>query len=75
VSQERVVNTPGAACKRIFIGGLKTTTDDDTIRAYFSQFGEVELVDVPEDKVNRHRRGFGYVTFTDNDPVDKVTSQ
>jgi len=58
----------------VFIGGMKTTTDQETIHAYFSQFGEVELVEIPEDKASKRKRGFGYVTFSDFDPVDKVTS-
>ena len=29
---------------------MKTTTDEETVRTYFSQFGEVELVEIPEDK-------------------------
>ena len=66
---------PSSTTLRIFIGGLKSTTSVDVLRDYFSKFGEVENVDIPEDKATHRRRGFGYVTFTDTDPVDKVSSE
>jgi len=59
----------------VFIGGLKTTTTSETLLEYFSQFGHVEFVDLPEEKATKRRRGFGYVAFDDYDPVDKVTSK
>jgi len=60
--------------KRVFIGGLKTTTTSEQVMEYFSQYGSVEFVDLPEDKATHRKRGFGYVAFDDFDPVDKVTS-
>lgn len=76
IIKEHGKNVPGSSSMRVFIGGLKPTTDEAMVRDYFSQFGEVEHVDLPEDKANNHRRrGFGYVTFNDSDPVDKVSSK
>ena len=65
---------PGTGTKRVFIGGMKTTTTAQTLHDYFSQYGQVEFVDLPEEKGTQRRRGFGYVAFNDYDPVDKVTS-
>jgi len=65
----------GSKSKRVFIGGLKTTTTAETLTEYFSQYGAVEFVDLPEDKGTQRKRGFGYVAFNDYDPVDKVTSK
>ena len=64
----------GSKTKRVFIGGLKTTTMPEVVKEYFSQYGIVEFVDLPEDKATHRKRGFGYVAFDDYDPVDKVTS-
>lgn len=63
----------GSKTNRVFIGGLKTTTTSETLLEYFSQYGHVEFVDLPEEKGTQRRRGFGYVAFDDFDPVDKVT--
>ena len=65
----------GSKTKRVFIGGLKTTTTSETLLEYFTQYGVVEFVDLPEDKTTHRKRGFGYVAFDDFDPVDKVTSK
>jgi len=73
--QESAKSAPASKTKRVFIGGLKTTTTPDTLQEYFTQFGRVEFVDLPEDKATQRRRGFGYVAFDDFDPVDKVTSK
>ena len=51
---------------------MKTTTDEQTMRDYFTQFGTVDNVDILVDKATKRRRGFAYVTFTDSDPVDKA---
>jgi len=42
------------------------------LREYFSQFGSVASVDITKDRNTGQRRGFGFVTFDDYDPVDKV---
>lgn len=73
--QESGKAQPGSKTNRVFIGGLKTTTTSETLLEYFSQFGHVEFVDLPEEKATKRRRGFGYVAFDDYDPVDKVTSK
>lgn len=65
----------GILAKKIFIGGLKTTTEKQALMDYFSQFGFVDNVEVLEDKATQRRRGFAYVTFTDSDPVDKAILQ
>lgn len=69
---ETTKKQPGILAKKIFIGGMKTTTDEQTMRDYFTQFGTVDNVDILVDKATKRRRGFAYVTFTDSDPVDKA---
>src|SRR6218665_1322890 len=58
--------------KKIFVGGLKETTDDNLLTEYFTQFGKVDHVDLIEDRNTKRTRGFAYVTFNDYDPVDKA---
>jgi len=74
LSQESAKSMTSSRSKRVFIGGLKTTTTSEQVMEYFSQYGAVEFVDLPEDKGTHRKRGFGYVAFDDFDPVDKVTS-
>jgi len=58
--------------KRIFVGGLKTTTEESVVREFFSRFGTISVIDSVEDKVTRKKKGFAYVTFSDFDAVDKA---
>jgi len=58
--------------RKIFVGGLKETTDEPILSEYFSQFGHVDHVDLIEDRTTKRLRGFAYVTFNDYDPVDKA---
>ena len=56
----------------MFIGGLSWQTTPESIREYFSVFGELAEVMVMKDPATRRSRGFGFVTFSDPLAVDKV---
>lgn len=48
---------------KMFVGGVKADTNDEDIKMYFSQFGEVETVDRPVDKSTGVNKSFCFVTF------------
>jgi len=52
-------------CK-LFIGGLSWNTSDDSLRAKFEEFGAVEEAIVIKDRETGRSRGFGFVTFQDD---------
>ncbi|KAI0211303.1 hypothetical protein LSAT2_003880 [Lamellibrachia satsuma] len=58
--------------KKVFVGGIKEDIDDTDLREYFTQFGEVDSVNVITDKETGKKRGFAFVAFNDYDPVDKI---
>jgi len=58
--------------KKIFVGGLSATTSLEDIRAYFEQFSKVKGAMLAYDKVTSRHRGFGFVTFDNEDVVDKI---
>jgi hypothetical protein len=48
---------------KIFVGGLPKTTTDETVGAYFGQFGAVIKVEMKMDPATQQSRGFCFVTF------------
>jgi hypothetical protein len=53
--------------KKLFVGGLSWNTTDDGLRRAFESFGEVTDAKVVTDRETGRSRGFGFVTFSDND--------
>ena len=50
---------------RCFVGGLAWATDDNALERAFSQFGEVIESKIINDRETGRSRGFGFVTFKD----------
>ncbi|XP_073311133.1 glycine-rich RNA-binding protein-like [Primulina huaijiensis] len=50
---------------RCFVGGLAWATTDQTLEQAFSQFGDVIESKVVNDRETGRSRGFGFVTFKD----------
>ncbi|XP_068899136.1 RNA-binding protein Musashi homolog Rbp6 isoform X2 [Tenebrio molitor] len=70
-SPAEVPNDPG----KMFIGGLSWQTSPESLREYFSKYGDITEVMVMKDPATRRSRGFGFITFTDPASVDKVLAQ
>ncbi|KAI0433570.1 hypothetical protein F5Y09DRAFT_64783 [Xylaria sp. FL1042] len=62
----------GAFNRKMFIGGLNWETTDQSLRDYFSQFGEVTECTVMRDGASGRSRGFGFLTFKDPKTVNIV---
>ncbi|PVI01744.1 RNA-binding domain-containing protein [Periconia macrospinosa] len=57
---------------KMFIGGLNWETTEDSLKGYFSQFGEVSECTVMRDSATGRSRGFGFLTFKDPKCVNTV---
>jgi hypothetical protein len=71
---ERQKPLPSSAqkVKKIFVGGVPPDLPESDIWEYFVQFGEVEEVALVTEKDSNKRRGFVFVTFKREDPVEKI---
>ncbi|KAG8330942.1 RNA-binding protein Musashi homolog 2 [Homalodisca vitripennis] len=58
--------------KKIFVGGVSQDTSSEEVKAYFSQFGKVEETVMLMDQQTKRHRGFGFVTFENEDVVDRI---
>ncbi|XP_017756573.1 PREDICTED: RNA-binding protein Musashi homolog Rbp6 isoform X9 [Eufriesea mexicana] len=70
-SPAEVPNDPG----KMFIGGLSWQTSPESLREYFTKYGDITEVMVMKDPTTRRSRGFGFITFSDPASVDKVLAQ
>lgn len=57
------------------MGGLPHSVTDEELKNHFSHFGEIEDYVVMVDRTTGKPRGFGFVTFTTEDPVDRVMAE
>ncbi|XP_055020516.1 DAZ-associated protein 1 isoform X4 [Boleophthalmus pectinirostris] len=65
-------NLVGDEVGKLFVGGLDWSTTQETLRNYFSQYGEVVDCVIMKDKTTNQSRGFGFVKFKDPNCVRSV---
>ncbi len=61
--------------KKLFVGGLAWATTDDSLRAAFEAFGAVSEAKVVLDRETGRSRGFGFVSFDDDDAADTAMQE
>ena len=64
-----------ASSQNLFVGSLAYATTDDTLKAHFEQIGEVERAKVATDRETGRSRGFGFVTFVNEDDNQKAIDE
>ncbi|KAL1811325.1 hypothetical protein DCAR_0623391 [Daucus carota subsp. sativus] len=60
--------------RKIFVGGLPLSLTEDELREYFSAYGIVVEHQIMLDHTTGRSRGFGFVTFDDENSVEKIFS-
>ena len=61
--------------KKLFVGGISWNTGDAELKQAFEQFGEILEATVVTDRQTGRSRGFGFVTFVDDDNALKAVSE
>ncbi|KAG0351969.1 hypothetical protein BGZ54_003007, partial [Gamsiella multidivaricata] len=74
-TQSQSSSSSGRDHGKMFIGGLNWETTDESLKAYFSQYGELTDCMVMKDPVTNKSRGFGFLTFVDPKNVDAVLKE
>ncbi len=61
--------------KKLFVGGLSWDTEDDGLRQAFASYGEITEAKVITDRDTGRSRGFGFVTFAQDDDAKTAISK
>ncbi|KAJ4012700.1 Cinnamyl-alcohol dehydrogenase Flavonol reductase/cinnamoyl-CoA reductase [Fusarium irregulare] len=59
---------------KLYVGNLSWNTTDDTLRSTFSEFGEVTDSIIMRDRETGRARGFGFVTFANEDQASAAVN-
>ena len=57
---------------KLFIGGISWDTDEESLKEYFSGYGEVLEAVIMKDRSTGRARGFGFVVFADPAVAERV---
>ncbi len=57
---------------KIYVGNLPFSVDDEKLRELFSSYGEIGESTVIKDKFSGRSKGFGFVTFNDDESAKKA---
>jgi len=60
--------------KKVFVGGIPLTLEESALHKYFQKFGPVEDCRIMTDGVSGRSRGFGFVSFYDDEVLNRVLS-
>ncbi len=58
--------------KKLYVGGLPYSTNDEGLKAAFSQAGAVESTSIITDKMSGRSRGFGFVEMSTDEDAAKA---
>lgn len=65
----------GPRTKKIFVGGILPSVTEGEFKRYFLQFGKVVESQIMLEHGSGRSRGFGFITFDDEQVVDDLLSQ
>ncbi|KAG5569894.1 hypothetical protein H5410_059660 [Solanum commersonii] len=61
--------------KKVFVGGIPTTMDEDEFKGFFSKYGKVIDYKIIRDHVSKRSRCFGFIEYDEEQVVDNLLSQ
>ena len=61
--------------KKLFIGNLPWSINEQSLKDMFSQFGEISEVVVINDRYTGRSKGFGFVTFVNEADAEKAIAE
>ena len=60
---------------KVYVGNLPYSVDSEKLKELFSKFGEIEEATVISDKFSGRSKGFGFVTFKEDEAAKKAIAE
>ena len=60
---------------KLFVGNLDWGTTNEELQELFAKYGEVEEAFIVRDKFTHRSKGFGFVTFTNEEEAEKAKNE
>ncbi len=60
---------------KIYVGNLPFKIDSETLKGLFSSYGEIEEATIISDKFSGRSKGFGFVTFKEDEAAKKAIAE
>jgi len=60
---------------KVYVGNLPFSADQEKLKELFSSYGEIEEAIVIADKFSGRSKGFGFVTFKDDESAKKAIAE
>eukprot|EP00877_Chromochloris_zofingiensis_P001906 jgi/Chrzof1/11716/Cz06g06190.t1 len=72
--EEAETSTAGVsgASTKLFLGGLSWETNEEKLKQHFGKYGEITEVIVMRDRITNKPRGFGFITFQDEESARRA---
>lgn len=67
--------TRGGSFPKVFLGGLPSNVTETDLRMFFGRYGKVMEVVIMYDQEKKKSRGFGFLSFEDEQSVERVTTE
>ena len=65
----------GAGHPKVFLGGLPQNVTETELKSFFSRYGEVTEIIIMYDQEKKKSRGFGFLSFDNDDAVDRCVQE
>lgn len=60
---------------KVYVGNLPFSVDSEKLKELFASYGEIEEATVISDKFSGRSKGFGFVTFKEDESAKKAISE
>ena len=74
-SRREGVDIESALMRKLFVRNLNANISEEKLREFFTQFGDIEVIQLPMHNDSGKPKGFAFVTFTESASVDNVQAQ